>query len=138
MEKLVEMVKRHEGFMPHPYKDSVGVSAVGYGTNLEARGVTEFEAELMLRNELLDVEATLNQYTWFNSQNRARKDALVNMGYNLGVTGLLGFKNMITALSQNNYSKAKREALNSKWARQVGSRAKELAEIIETGSYAKK
>lgn len=135
MERLVEMVKQHEGFRNKPYKDSVGVLTIGYGTNLEHRGVDKFEAELMLRNELLDMEAKLNQNEWFRMQDRVRKDALVDMAYNLGYNGLLQFKNMIRALSRKDYARAKAEALDSKWARQVGVRADRISGMLESGRY---
>lgn len=135
MNKLIEQLKRHEGFRSKVYKDSAGILTIGYGTNLEHRGVSEFEAELMLRNELLDMEAKLNQNEWFRMQDRVRKDALINLAYNLGYSGLLNFRKMIHYLKEQNYDLASKEALDSKWAKQVGKRALELSTQIKTGMY---
>lgn len=135
MERLVEMVKQHEGFRRTVYKDTVGKMTIGYGLNVEDKGLDKFEAELLLRNHLLELEAQLKEYDWFRIQDRVRKDALIDMAYNLGVTGLLQFKNMIRALRDKDYTQAKAEALDSKWARQVGVRADKISSMLESGEY---
>lgn len=135
MERLVEMVKQHEGFRQTVYKDSVGKMTVGFGLNVEDKGVSEWEAEFLLRNHLLELEAQLKEYEWFRIQDRVRKDALIDLAYNLGVTGLLQFKRMIRALKAKDYTQAKAEALDSKWARQVGVRADKISGMIESGEY---
>ncbi len=60
------------------------------------------------------------------------QEALTNMCFNLGINRLLSFKNMLGALQTNNYEKAASEALNSKWARQVGVRSKRIAAKIRS------
>ena len=44
---------------------------------------------------------------------------------------------MIAAIQKRDYATAKKEALNSLWAQQVGPRAIELAEQLLTGKYQK-
>ena len=133
MKELVEQIKTHEGFRKFPYKDTVGKLTIGHGWNLEDRGIDEFEAELILRFQLLEIESQLKMFSWFNKQNRVRKDALIDMAFNLGLNGLLKFHNMIRALEREDFTRAKAEALDSKWARQVGVRADTISSMLESG-----
>ena len=65
-----------------------------------------------------------------------RADALLNMAFNLGVDGLLGFYNTLSSVRAGDYDKAGDNMLASKWARQVKGRAIELAAQMKTGRYA--
>jgi len=84
---------------------------------------------LVARNELLFA------FPAFSQMQPVRQDALINMVFNMGITRFKGFKNMIGALVEQNYQLAADEMLDSKWARQVGSRADELAYQMRTNSY---
>ena len=57
------------------------------------------------------------------------------MAFNLGIYGLLTFKKFLKYLKNEEYVKASKEMLDSKWAKQVGSRARELSEQIRTGMF---
>jgi lysozyme len=48
---------------------------------------------------------------------------------------LKGFELALDAMSLRLYDEAASEFLDSKWASQVGYRAKELSEMIRTGDY---
>lgn len=61
-----------------------------------------------------------------------RQRVLVNMAFNLGMTGLLGFKTTLLAMEQGRYEDAAR-MLRSRWAGQVGVRAERLSEMMRTG-----
>lgn len=63
----------------------------------------------------------------------ARQEVLVNMSFNLGVEGLFKFRRMWAAIRAHNFDLAADEMLDSKWARQVGSRAEELSEKMRKG-----
>jgi lysozyme len=134
MEKLTEDLRRHEGLRLRPYKDSVGKLTIGYGRNLDDRGIHEKEAEYMLSNDIaisvLDVRFA---FPWFDHMTPNRKRALANMAFNLGMTRLLGFKRMLKAMAEEKWAEAATEALASKWATQVGKRAEEIAELIRDG-----
>ena len=62
-----------------------------------------------------------------------RKRALVNMAFNLGLSRLRSFKRMLKALAEEDFETAAAEALNSRWAEQVGDRAARLATLIRSG-----
>ena len=53
---------------------------------------------------------------------------IVEMVFNPGRARLLGFVKMLTALERGDYSTAADEMLDSRWHRQVGKRAEEMAE----------
>lgn len=128
-------IKKHEGLKLFPYKDTLGNWTIGWGRNLN-NGIYLNEAELMFQNDLDFTITELEHYDWFNEAPVNVQKALVNMNFNLGITKLLTFKKMIDALSAKNWTQASIEALNSKWARQVGNRAKDIALMIREGNAA--
>lgn len=115
------------------YTDSVGKLTIGWGRELQDNGISQAEADFMFDNDFARCQKELAQYSWYLDQPQNVKDALMNMNFNLGITKLLEFKKMITALVNKDYTKAAMEALNSKWAKQVGQRAKDVALMIRQG-----
>lgn len=133
---IVELIKKHEGCRLKVYLDSVGKLTVGYGRCLDTTGISEDEAELMLSNDIKRAEDGLRQvYPWFANLDEVRQAALIDAAFNLGLSGLSKFHNMLGAMALGDWEAAANEALNSKWAGQVGNRAKELAEMIRTGEW---
>jgi lysozyme len=135
MSALEETIKRHEGYRAKPYQDLEGVWTIGFGRNLEDRGIREDEALLMLRNDIREAEGHLLRL--FAEESREwterRWNALVNMMFNLGATSFSGFKKMIEAIRAEDWDTAAEEMLDSKWAKQVKGRALELAEMVRNG-----
>lgn len=129
---VIAWIKKCEGYNPRPYKDSLGVLTIGYGTNLE-QGLSEKQCNYLMLCEIQTCLDELNHYSWYTKQSPARKDALLNMCYNLGMPRLLTFKKMIKALDNMDYANAAKEALDSLWAKQVGNRAKDVALQIREG-----
>lgn len=117
----------------HPYTDTVGKTTIGYGRNLEDNGISFAEAQYLFENDFAQVQKQLSQYAWYRSQPENVMAALINMCFNLGITKLLGFKKMIAALTEHDYTTAALEALDSKWAIQVGERAKDVAIMMREG-----
>jgi lysozyme len=128
---LIKDIKRHEGFRQHIYLDN-GHYSIGYGTSLK-NGITKEEAELLLIYRLAVVKASLNQYSWFRELDETRQKVLLNMGYQLGVKGLLSFKHMIWRIKKGYYKSAANAMIESKWYKQSGDRAKELVYIMKNG-----
>ena len=134
METLRDQLKRHEGYRQHPYEDSVGKLTVGYGRNLDDVGVSEVEADIMLKNDMDSAKATLTLYLpWTKRLSQARFDVLHNMAFNMGIGKLVGFVKMLSALRAGDFDKAADEMLDSLWAQQVGTRATELAAQMRNG-----
>jgi lysozyme len=106
---------------------------VGYGRNLEDVGITQDEAEFLLQNDLQRIVKQLQHFPWYAPLSMRRKHALIDMAYNLGIGGLMNFRNMIACLERGEYSAAALHALDSKWAGQVGPRAERIAEMLRDG-----
>ncbi len=134
--KLAEQLEKHEGLRLKPYTDTVGKLTLGIGRNLEDKGITEQEALFMLNNDVdYFYKKLIKELPWIVNLDDARQNVLVNMAFNLGVGGLLSFKNMLSCVVNVNFDGASEEMLNSKWARQVGNRSVELAEQMRTGEF---
>lgn len=133
MMNLSDWIKNHEGLKLKLYKDTVNKWTIGYGRNIEDLGITQSEAEFMFQNDLNRCIDQLKAYDWYNNQPTNIQYALTNMCFNIGINRLLGFKRMLKAIQDKNYTLAAMEALNSKWARQVGKRAKDIATLIREG-----
>ncbi|MBE0370295.1 glycoside hydrolase family protein [Pseudoalteromonas sp. MMG013] len=124
----------HEGLVCKPYKCTAGKLTIGVGRNLQERGITEQEAEYLLDNDITMVLGQVSkQLPVFNQLSEVRKLVLLNMAFNLGIQGLKRFKKMLAALCVEEFNLAAQEMLDSKWAEQVGYRAKELADMMAKG-----
>lgn len=132
MHSIIEQLKLHEGFRSKPYKDTEGYLTIGFGRNLDAKGISKEEGEYLLMNDLDEAFELLFDKPYFNKLSEVRKKVLLDMAYNLNKK-LFQFKKMIAALKEDNYDKAADEMLDSLWAEQVGKRAKRLALMMRTG-----
>ncbi|WP_299494664.1 glycoside hydrolase family protein [uncultured Shewanella sp.] len=98
-------------------------------------GITFEEALYLLDNDIELVESQLlKNINFINKLDDIRKVVLCDMAFNLGMAGLLKFKRMLRAVELGNYQMAADEMLASKWARQVGQRAIDLADMMRSGS----
>jgi lysozyme len=132
MQDLELWIKNCEGLDLHTYVDTNGHVTVGWGRNLE-NGIRLDEAELMFQNDLKQTIGELEPLAWFSTQPQGVKNALINMNFNLGITKLLEFKDMISALEKKDYTTAAQAALNSVWAKEVHERATDIAVMIRAG-----
>ena len=130
MTKLIDDLKRYEGFRRFPYRDSVGVLTIGIGRNIQEVGISEEEAEYLLVNDIDMCRKQLIGFPWYTYQPPDIRDALVNMCFNMGIRKLLAFNRMLNALANKDYATAAKEALNSMWAREVGVRAQDIAKLF--------
>ena len=138
MDELIEQLKRHEGFRQHPYLCTAGKQTIGYGRNLDDVGISKQEAEEFLKNDVQHAIVQLyGRFPFIDGLDPVRFDCLVNMCFNLGITRLAQFKKMWAAIEEKKYRKASQEMMDSKWAKQVGLRAEELAYQMLTGQYYK-
>lgn len=133
-ENLIKRIMKHEGVKLKPYKCTAGKLTIGVGRNLEDNGISETEARYLLENDLrrCHIEC-LHTFLFYGELDEARQGVVLEMDFNLGLSRLKGFKNMLAALGVKNYTLAAREMLASLWARQVGGRAKTLADIMMKG-----
>ena len=133
---IYDQLRRDEGLQLFPYLDTVGKTTIGIGRNLTDKGITAEEAEMLLGNDVEAIQNALGaKLPWFRGLSDARQGALINVGFNVGVVGLLGFTKTLDFMSQSNWDAAADEILNSKWASQVGDRAKRISNQIRTGAW---
>jgi len=126
--KLSEQLIRHEGMKSKPYLCTAGRLTVGVGRNLMDNGINEEEALYLLNNDIDTMQKKVEYHLpWVIDLKEHQKMVLINMAFNLGVGGLLTFKNMLQALEQGDLALVEYEMLDSLWADQVGQRADELA-----------
>jgi lysozyme len=129
-------LKKHEGLRLRPYKDSVGKSSIGWGRNLDDKGISQEEAELLLTNDIADAEDDARRLltdALFDLLSDNRKAIIINMAFNLGYARLSRFTALLGALKAGQFAAAAREMRNSVWATQVKGRAEELAVLMEKG-----
>lgn len=153
--KLAEELTRDEDLRLKPYRCTAGALTVGVGRNLDANpitaaetaalgltnvaartiGVTREQAVALLGNDMAAVERQLDaRLPWWRKLTDARQRVLLNMAFNLGIAGLLGFRNTLRRVEAGDYPGAAAGMRASLWARQVGKRAERLARMMEAGT----
>jgi len=142
-EKVAEQIKKHEGLSLTVYNDTEGIATVGYGHNMQKNlpsyikvvdnRINKQHAEEIFQIDFIEAVVMARQLIpRFDEFSGEQKGVFINMAFNLG-TRLIYFARMREACQDMNYVKIAIEMLDSKWARQVGRRAIELAEIIKKG-----
>lgn len=137
----VEILKQElihdEGLVSHAYQDHLGFWTIGVGRLIDERrggGITKEEAEYLLENDIGRVTIALRKkIKGFDLLSDTRQRALINMAFQLGVNGLMGFGRMLWAIERGDFDMAYVEALDSKWAHQTPKRAKRVSEMIKHG-----
>ena len=157
MLKLIEQLKRHEGFRAMPYRCSAGKLTIGYGRNLDdqplsgdelrllgkdsqkeviEQGISQADAELLLTMEVQKLDKALAlKFGWYKELDPARQGVLIDMAYNLGLNGLFKWKNTLRYIQEGSYQAAAKNMRHSLWASQVKDRATTLCRQMETGLW---
>jgi lysozyme len=131
---LLDTLKSDEGWSAFVYNDSETYATIGYGFLIDARkgvGLPRPVAEFWLRysvNERLD--ELRKRWPAFDRQPEEVQQAIANLAYNVGVSGVLGFAKMLGALERGDRSEAAEQLLDSRYAKQVPNRAGRLAKLI--------
>lgn len=134
MTAMVNDLRRDEGERLKPYRDTVGKLTIGVGRNLDDVGLSAEESAYLLANDINKVLRQLDEkLPWWRGLCFNRQRVLINMAFNLGIAGLLGFRNTLAAVQAGQYDKAADGMMSSKWASQVGKRAARLAELMRRG-----
>ena len=144
MQNLIEMLKRHEGEVVTNgrhliYKCSKGHWTIGIGRNVDINGglgLSEKEVDFLLEQDIERVIKELStEFGWFADLDDVRRDAMIDISFNLGATRLRKFVLALDAMERADYQTASKEFLDSDWSRQVKGRSIELASMIATGEY---
>jgi lysozyme len=133
---LEKMLELHEGKETKPYVDTVGKVTIGIGRNLTDRGLSEDEIQYLFRNDIRIATQELEwAFPWVRRLDEVRKAVLIDMSFNMGMPVLKTFKNTLAAVETAQYEKASKLMLQSKWATQVGNRAKRLSKMMQSGEW---
>ena len=132
MAGLREDLIAEEGIRLKPYLCPAGKLTLGVGRNLDDVGITQDEAMEMLDNDIDRVKAQLAKaLPWLETKSPDVQRAIANMTFQMGIGALLKFKKMLAALQARDYNAARREALNSTWAKQTPQRAKRVTDLFK-------
>ena len=136
MTALEDQLIDHEGLELKPYQCTADKLTIGVGRNIEDRGITEDEARYLLKNDIKIVEdELLEKKPVVAGLDAVRQRVLVDMGFNLGIPTLRKFQNMWAAIEEEDCERAAEEAMDSRWAKQVGRRAERLCQAMATGEW---
>ena len=139
-ERLLESVKKHEGYRNKVYLDTLGKRTVGVGhlcvEDFWMDGV-EYEEEFLmdilkkdLQEAIRGAKELMEEHDCADIDERA-EEIIIEMVFQLGRTGVKKFRNMWKALAEQNYIGASFEMLDSKWAKQTPNRAKDMADQMK-------
>ena len=130
--RVAEQLLVDEGLRLKPYRCTAGKLTIGVGRNLEDKGISAAEALGLLDNDIDEFWKELTSLLpWVLTAPEAVQEVLLNMAFNLGVPGLLKFKETLRLLQSGDYRRAAAAMLDSKWAKQVGLRAERLSHRVK-------
>lgn len=133
---LLENIKAHEGFRDHIYKDSVGKPTVGYGFLVSALSPDELKlnggkaepmskevAEKILNLKVSKLKKRVFQcLPWLENKPQNVQDTLIEMAYQLGLAGLMGFRHTLGCIEAGDYAQASKNLRESLLYRQTPKR----------------
>ena len=130
--KLIDSIKQHEGYVGIVYKDSLGIDTIGYGFAIKDLELDEDICEIILERKLKDLQSRVDlKFNWYRYMPQEIKDVVMEMCYQLGVTGFSKFKKTIAYLQNKQWNDASVEMLDSLWAKQTPNRAKEMSDRVK-------
>jgi len=129
---IIASLKIHEGFRSRVYKDTLGYDTIGYGFAIKDLELSEAVATVILTGKVYELVIRIQErFPWFNKLPNPAQGVVVNMCYQMGISGVSKFRKFIRALNLKDWNTAAAEMLDSRWARQTPKRAQELSNIIK-------
>jgi lysozyme len=144
-DKMIAALTRDESCRLQAYDDKTGFTltkgivvmghpTIGIGRALDTNGISQAEAAYLLSNDIDRVARDLDgKVPCYMGLDDVRQRVLVNMAFNLGVAGLLEFRQMLDAVAARNWDAAGKAMEDSRWAVQVGQRAVRLVSMMRSG-----
>lgn len=140
----------HEGCKLTEYKCTAGHRTIGVGWNIDAHPlpkgfgrmingkltITQAEADDMLKVSMREHwEDLVAKLPWVEKLDEWRKAAMLDLAFNMGIGGLLTFKNTLGFISTGRYAEAGNGLLKSKWSKDVQKqRVDTIVGIITRGT----
>ena len=134
-DKLIESVKKHEGFRDVVYRDTLNKRTIGFGhlcVEDHWEDGKKYDKEYLEKILKEDLQYAINQGEGMCKNLKISDDAkflIIEMIFQLGSAGVQKFRRMWSALEEDppNYFEAHVQMLDSKWAKQTPGRAKEMS-----------
>ncbi|UOS22490.1 lysozyme [Helicobacter pylori] len=100
-----------EGFSLSIYTDKMGHPTIAYGYNLsvysyESERITKPQSYGLLTDILKENHKAILSYGWYKNLDAMRRMVILDLSYNLGLSGLFKFKQFIKAIEDKNYALA--------------------------------
>lgn len=138
-QNLIKQLRDEEGEVLSAYQDHLGFWTIGVGHLIDKRkggGISAYISAMLLEDDIADKAGDLDKsLPWWRDLNDARQAVLLGMAFQMGINGLLGFKNTLAMVKSGNYAGAANGMLNSLWAKQTPARAKRMSEQMRTGEW---
>jgi lysozyme len=144
---LEDQLRRDEGEKQYAYDDANGQTllkgtslranlTIGVGRNLSAKGISQKERDFLLANDIQDATVGLeSNWPWAMQLDDARKGAMLNLVFNMGVHTLSGFPHFLAAMQAGDWLTAKAQLLDSAADHEEPERIARLATQIEIGEW---
>lgn len=136
---IESQLREDEGEVLHAYNDSEGYLTIGIGTLIDKRkggGLLPEESAFIFQNRMRILKDRIRKaLPWFDELDVVRQGVLLNMAFQMGVDGLLKFKNTLRHVQARQWTAASVGMLDSLWAKQTPERAERLAEQMRTGVW---
>ena len=141
---LKQNIKNSEGFVDHIYLCSEGYPTVGFGFRVDCLSPDELACNngvpepMPIENadKILDIKirklinSVNKRLPWLESKPIELQEVVYEMGYQLGIPGLMSFKNTLRFMEIGNYYQASQNMLQSKWFKQTPTRVRRLSNIV--------
>lgn len=155
-EIAVDLIEDGEGFRKNPYICPAGYLTIGHGINLDSHKeikdelnregfvnsegileITESKSKEILMYFVDDIVEKIGSEKWYlNADTSLRKAVVIDMVYNLGLSGFKKFKKCLSAIEASNYGDAADEMMDSKWYAQVKNRGVRNVKYMRVGVIA--
>ena len=138
-QNLIKQLRDEEGEVLSAYQDHLGFWTIGVGHLIDKRKggtISPYISSLLLESDIADKAIDLDKsLPWWRDLDDGRQAVLLGMAFQMGINGLLGFKNTLAMVKSGNYAGAANGMLNSLWAKQTPARAKRMSEQMRTGEW---
>lgn len=133
--RVLADTRTNEGCRLTMYLDTAGVPTVGWGHNLRTP-LTQAAVDGILHDDVIKALGDLTlAWPLFVTLDDVRQGAFLDMAFNLGVGGLLGFHKALAAAQAEDWATCATELADSRWYTQVGDRARWVCQLVRTGVY---
>src|SRR5690554_2701208 len=151
--RVIRMLRNEEGVRHQPYRDHLGYETIGVGHLVDPRKggslpgwaldelhqngrLSDASVDRLLEDDIINVVNQLEtQLPWVSSLDQVRYTVLLDMAFQMGISGLLGFENTLRHVREGNYEQAADNMRQSLWYRQTPNRAERRINEMRTGVF---